>query len=189
MSKFLRLSRALDERTIAKIGITFDIEREKYIPSSPTPRDFNAFITENGRFYNQIYSKCVSRGGRLSTTEAYIRSKEIIERNHQRQGGNIVTAFNNACDNGYRNTFDIITDSLKGVQIERYIEGVLDSYVAPNSWEEKVEIIRQFIAHCGPHLSRSLVKEQPARYANDFKLLIRSYIMALRDTSSILRRL
>ena len=189
MTDFLRLSHALDEREIAKIGIPFDIERMKYIPKFSTPNNFNAYRTEISKFYNHIYTKCVSRGGYLSLSEAYVRAKEIIERENQRRGGNIVTAYNDACDNGYRNTFDIITDSLKAVQIERYAEGVFDKYVAPNSWEKKVEIIRQFIAHCGPHLYRSIVKEQPSRYANDYKYLIRSYIMALRETSSILRRL
>lgn len=189
MPDFLRISHALDEREIAKIGIPFDNERMKYISKSSTPKNFNAYKTEISRFYNHIYTKCVSRGGRLSLAEAYVRAKEILEREYQRRGGNIVTAYNDACDNGYRNTFDIITDSLKSVQIERYAEGVFDKHVTPNSWEQKVEIIRQFIAHCGPHLSRSIVKGQPSRYANDYKHLIRSYIMALRETSSILRRL
>jgi len=189
MSDFIGLSRALDETNISKIGIPFDIERMNYRPSSSIPTNYHAFRTEIGRFHNHIYTRCVSRGGRLSLEEAYIRSKEILERDYQRRGGNIVTAYNDARDNGYRNVFDIITDSLKAVQIERYIEGVFDKYVEPSSWSQKLEITRQFIAHCGPHLSRSLIKEQPSRYCNDYKLLIRSYIMALRETSSILRRL
>jgi hypothetical protein len=61
--------------------------------------------------------------------------------------------------------------------------------VTPNSWEQKVEIIRQFIAQCGVHLASSIQINQPERYARDYKELIQAYVTALQKTSSIFRRL
>ena len=63
------------------------------------------------------------------------------------------------------------------------------SPAAPNSWEEQVEMIRQFVAGCGTHLSSHLRADQPERYAMNYEELIRSYVDALRSTSSIFRRL
>ena len=69
------------------------------------------------------------------------------------------------------------------------VEDVFEQYVTPNSWDDKVEIIRQFIAECGPPLAATLRNEPPERYARDYETLIRSYVTALERTSSIFRRL
>ena len=66
---------------------------------------------------------------------------------------------------------------------------MFDKHVAPNSWEDKVEIIRQFIAQCGANLASSIDVSQPERYAQNFQELIRSYVQSLQTTSSIFRRL
>ena len=66
---------------------------------------------------------------------------------------------------------------------------MFDRHVAPNSWEDKVEIIRQFIAQCGANLSSSIDAKEPERYAQNFQELIRSYVQSLQTTSSIFRRL
>ncbi len=55
--------------------------------------------------------------------------------------------------------------------------------------EDKVAIIRQFIAQCGANLASSIDAKQPERYAQDFQDLIRSYVQSLQATSSIFRRL
>ncbi len=75
------------------------------------------------------------------------------------------------------------------IDLERYIRDVFDRYVAPNSWEQKVEIIRQFIAQCGVHLASSIRADQPERYAKSYRELIDQYVSALQRTSSIFRRL
>ena len=72
---------------------------------------------------------------------------------------------------------------------KRYTRELFDRYVAPNEWDAKVEIVRQFIAECGVHLSTSIRADQPERYAQNFEELIRSYVEALQRTSSVFRRL
>ena len=83
----------------------------------------------------------------MPTSEAYGRAKELLEREYRKRNGDIVSAFNDACDGtngGLRAVLDAIADGLKAEVIERYITDVFDRYVAPNSWESKVDIIRQF---------------------------------------------
>lgn len=101
-------------------------------------------------------------------------------------------AYNDAHDGtngGMRVVLDTIAEGLKAESVERYIRDAFDRYVAPISWEQKVTIIRQFIARCGIHLASSIRSDQPERYAQNYQELIRSYVSGLQRTSSIFRRL
>jgi len=83
---------------------------------------------------------------------------------------------------------DMISESLKMESVERYIRDVFDTHIAPNDWDRKVEIIRQFINRCGMHISSSVREEQPERYAQNYQDLIRIFVNSLKETSSVFRR-
>ena len=193
MPAITSLLNALDERTIARrIGIPHDEARMRYPLHSNTVSSFEQFSDELGNYYNHHFTTCVSRGGALARSEATGRAKELLEREYRRQNGDIVTAFNDAHDGtngGLRLVLDKVAEGLKAESVERYIRDMFDRHVAPNAWEDKVAIIRQFIAQCGVHLASSIRADQPERYARDFQELIRSYVAALQRTSSIFRRL
>jgi hypothetical protein len=184
---------ALNEREMARqVTMAHDEARMRYHLSSNTVRDFDQFSVIIADYYNHHYTSCISRGGRLSNADAYAEAKNSLEREHRKRGGDIVTVYNDAHDGtngGLRVVLDTIADSLKLEAVERYTTAVFDRHVAPNSWEQKVEIIRQFIACCGPMLAGSIAHYQPERYARDYSDLIKSYVEGLRRTSSIFRRL
>ncbi len=184
---------ALDERTIAsKIGIANDEARMRYRLSSNTVGAFDEFSSIIADYYNQHFTECVSGGGSLSSAEAGGRAKEIIESEYRKRGGDIVAAYNNAHDGtngGMRAVLDIIAEGIKAESVERYIRDTFDRHVAPSSWDDKVDIIRQFIRHCGGQLSSSVRDSQPEAYAQNYESLIRSYVTALQQTSSMFRRL
>jgi hypothetical protein len=73
--------------------------------------------------------------------------------------------------------------------VRHYATAQFDSRVAPNDFEAKVEIIRQFIVRFGAQLGSSVHANRPERYAHDYRPLIESYIQGLQATSSIFRRL
>jgi hypothetical protein len=183
---------ALDERTIAKkIGIANDEARMKYQLKSNTVGGFDEFSRIIADYYNYHFTRCVSGGGSLSSSEAGGRAKEIIEREYRRRGGDIVSACNNAqegTNGGMRAVLDIIAEGIKAESVERYIREMFDRHVAPNSWDDKVDIIRQFMEHCGGQLSSSVRSSQPEAYASNYEGLIRSYVAALQQTSSMFRR-
>jgi hypothetical protein len=193
MAAINSLMAELDERTIAsRIGIAHDEVRMQYHLGSNTVGSFNEFSSIITDYYNYHYTSCVSRGGRLPAGEAYGRAKELLEREYRKRNGDIVTAFNNAhegTNGGMRDVLDTIADGLKAEVIERYITDIFDRYITPNSWEDKVEIIRQFISYCGSMLASSIVASQPQRYAHDYSGLIRSYIDGLQKTSSMFRKM
>jgi hypothetical protein len=182
-----------DERTIAqRIGIPHDEARMRYSLRSNTVRDFDEFTRTITDYYTKHFSAYVSYGGSLSASEAAGRAKELLEREYRRRGGDIVAAYNDTHDGlhgGMRAVLDVIAEGLKVESVEHCIRDAFDRYVAPNSWEQKVEIIRQFIAQCGVHLASSIQTNQPERYASDYRELIQSYVTALQRTSSIFRRL
>ena len=187
------LLHALDERTIARqVGIPHDETRISYHLESNTVVFFDEFSGIIGDYYNHHYTSCVSHGGRLSFSEAAGRAKELLEQAYRKRRGDIVSAFNDAHDGtngGMRVVLDAIADGLKAESVERYTRAAFDQHVAPNSWEQQVEIVREFIGWCGNILAPSIVADQPERYARNYDDLIRSYVEGLQQTSSIFRRL
>jgi len=193
MTSVNSLLQALDERTIAKqVAIPHDEARMQYSLNSSTVTDFDEFSRVIADYYNYHYTRCISHGGNLSANEATGRAKEILEQVYRRRNGDIVSAFNDAHDGtngGMRGILDIIAEGVKAEAVQRYIREVFDQHVTPNSWEQKVEIIRQFIAHCGANLSSSIQADAPERYAQNYNELIQSYTNALQQASSVFRRL
>jgi hypothetical protein len=193
MPSIQSLLAALDERTIARlIGIPHDEARMQYSLRANIVGSFDEFSDRIGDYYDYHFTTCVSRGGALSRSEAAGRAKQILEQEYRRLGGDVVTSYNDAhegTNGGLRGVLDKIAEALKAESVERYTREVFDRHIAPNAWEAKVEILRQFIRQCGAHLGSSIRADQPERYAHDYQELIRSYVAALRRTSAIFRRL
>ena len=184
---------ALDERVMARqIAIPHDEARVQYSLHSNTVGSFHEFSDVISDYYSYHYTSCVSNGGQLSLSESAGRAKELLEQEYKKRQGDIVSAYNDAHDGtngGMRVVLDTIAEGLKAESVERYIRDVFDRHVTPNSWEQKVSIIRQFIVQCGAHLSPSIKAHQPERYAQNYNDLIRSYVDGLQRTSSMFRRL
>jgi hypothetical protein len=184
---------ALDEREIARrVRGRHDEARMRFALDGNTVRNFAEFCAVIGNYYNHHYSYCVTDGTRLSESEAVGRAKEALESQLRQRRATIMDAYNDAADGtdgGLRVVLDTIAQAFIDEFTERYIRGVFDRQVAPNAWEDKVEIIRQFIRQCGANLSSSIRADQPERYAQDYSELIRSYVESLKRTSAHFRRL
>lgn len=186
---------ALDERTIARqVSRAHFDARLNFAITRTTVANYPDFIRILGQYYQHHFERCICRGGRLSRTEAEQRAKDIVERHYHRQGGDIVMAFNDAADGtneGLDGVIRLISDALREEAVERYISSIFDRYVMPNSWPDRVELVRQFINEAGHHLSPSIDRNAPERYASpqEYQSLIRAYVDGLRQTSRIFRRL
>lgn len=193
MATINSLLSALDEGVIARrVAIEHDEARIQYHLRSNTVTDFDEFKTIISDYGNHHYTSCVSHGGTMSRGQAYGKVKGLIENEYRRRRGNIVSAFNDAHDGthgGLRAILDIICEGMKAEAVEYYVQDVFDRHVAPNSWEQKVDMIRQFILYNGNVLSSSIVASQPERYAQNYTELIRAYVDGLRQTSAMFRRL
>jgi hypothetical protein len=186
------LLHALDERQIAEaVGLLHDEARMRFPLQRNTVGSFDEFSRIIGGYVSHHYAYCVSRGGTMAPAEAVSRAKEILEDEYRRRGGDIVSAYNDAhegTNGGLRVTLDTIADRIKADSVERYIRDAFDQHVAPNSWEDKVDLMREFLARCGVSLSTSIRADQPERYAQNYRELVRAYVRALQQTSGIFRR-
>ena len=193
MNSLNNLIAAIDEQAITrKIGIPHDEARMRYSLQKNTVDSYQEFASVITDYYDYHFSQCVAHGGSLSRTEASGRAKEILEQAYRRDKGDLNTAYNDAHDGtngGLRVILDRIAEYLKAESLERYIREAFDRFVEPNSWEQKVEIMRQFIARYGHQFSSSINPNQPERYAQNYQELIREYVESLRRTSSIFRRI
>jgi len=192
MGSLESLLEAMDELAIARnVGIPHDEARMNYSLSKNTVGNFDEFVDVIADYYNHHFSKCVVHGGTLSRTEAAGRAKEILEQEYRRLGGNVNTAYNDAHEGisgGLRIVIDRLAEKIKADSVERYIRDAFDRYVDPTSWEQKVDIMRQFIARHGRMLSSSTQIDQPERYAQNYEELIMAYVEGLKKTSSVFRR-
>ncbi|MBK7090662.1 MAG: hypothetical protein IPH59_02900 [bacterium] len=183
----------LDERYIARlIAIPHDQARMKYAPPLFAIVDIGEFTRVIGEYYNYHFVTCISHGGYLTASESEGRAKDILDREYRQQRGGFVGAFNDArfgTNGGLRAILDIIADSLKAESIARHMRKVLDDEVKPNSWEDKVDIISQFMSRCGPDVLKQLDTANPERYAADYEDLIRAYVDGLRKTSALFLRI
>lgn len=193
MESLNSLLEALDEATIVrKIQIPHDEARNHFRLDSNTVGSFDEFSRVIGDYYNFHFSRCLSRGGRLSTAEAAGRAKEILVREYRRRGGDIVAAFRDAeegREGGLREILDKIADALKAEAVERYTRAMFDRHVAPSEWGQKVAILRQFIAKFGHVLGHSIDRDEPERYAANYEELIRSFLSGMQQTSAVFRRM
>ena len=192
MGSIENLLSAMDELALARnVAIPHDEARMNYSPGRNTVGSFDEFTDVIADYHNYHIGQCVIHGGFLSRTEAAGKAKKILEQEYRRQGGNTITAYNDAHDGtngGLRVVLDRIAEHLKAESVELYIRDAFDRYVAPNSWEQKVDIMRQFLARFGHHLSSSIRVDQPEGYAYNYEELIRAYVESLKKTSTVFRR-
>lgn len=182
----------LDEVVIARnVGLPHDEARMQYSLAKNTVENYAEFEDVIATYYNYHVSKCIAKGGSLSRTEASGRAKEILQQEYRRTGGDINTAYNDAHDatnGGLRNVLDRLADRLKAESVERYVRDVFDRHVEPVSWEQKVDIIKQFLERYGHVLSPSIRADQPERYASNYEELIRAMMDSLERVSTIFKK-
>lgn len=192
MTSVNRLISELDESKIAKeIAIKHDESRMKYSLKKNTVKNFDEFSFEIGKFTAYQVSKCISCGGSLSPDQASSWAKDLLEREYRRHGSNLIGAYNNAHDGtngGMRAVLDTITDALKAESIERYVRSVFDRHIPPDSWPQKVLIMKQLFENFGTLFPATIRKDQPERYAQNYQELIRGYVGVLRQSSSMFNR-
>jgi hypothetical protein len=182
----------VDERPIARrIAIPHDEARMSFPLRSNTVRDLDEFTDITASYVQHHYARCVALGGRLSRSQAAGRAKEILNQHMRRQGGDYVSAYQDAHDGvngGMRTVLDVVCDSIKEEAIEYYMRDAFDRHMPPDDWHGRKEMVRQFIQHCGVALP-GIDPTDPARYARDIESLIRAFIRGLRQMSAIFRRL
>lgn len=191
MSSISAMLNELDERTIARrVAIPHDEARMSFHLEANTVRGFDEFTDTLASYVQHHYSRCIARGGRLSRTDAAGRAKEILKQEYRRQGGDDFSAFQDCKDGvngGLRQVCDLLCDHLKAEEIENYTRDVFDRYLPPDNYALRVQMVDQFIRHCGVALP-GIDTSTPQRYVDRLEDLIRAFVRGLRQISTIFRR-
>ena len=185
------LLRELEERVIAqRIDMLHDNVRASYPLAKNIVDSFDEFVEILSDYYNYHY-QAVFQTGPLKKLDAQEQAKDLVQQIY-RKNGEIVTAFRDCTDGlngGLRIVLDRIAEGMKYQHSEQYVTSVFDRYVQPHDWDMKVEIIRQFINVYGTYLTSDIQKDQPERYATNYRTLIRSYMDGRKKMDSEIRRL
>ena len=186
------LCAALDEVEIARnVGIAHDEARGAFGLRKNTVSSFDEFNNLIADYYSYHIGHCVALGGRIAAFEAAGRASEILEREYKRHGGNLMSAYRDANDGtngGVRIILDVIAEQLKEESVERYVRHAFNRHVDPTSWDQRVEIIRQFIDRNRHVLGSSVDATHPERYAQNYDELIKAFMDALKRSSKIFKK-
>ena len=185
------LDRLRPPRLAQEIGLAHDNARLRYPVDTNTVSTFEAYYDRIGDYYSYHHSSCIARGGQLSRAHAAQDARQILEREYRNRGG-IQAAYIDARDGtngGVRTQLDKIAEALKSQALSQYVGHVFDTLVAPSSWEEQKELIRQFVDKCGAYLSHDIKADTPERHARDYRRLVEAYVEGLGATSALLRSL
>ena len=186
------LAAASEQEIARQVGNRHNEARLRYsapMISIENYREFEALITH---YYQYHYSLCVSQGGQRSSADALQEAIKIIEGAYRRQRVNINSAYSdalNGTNGGVGEILNLLADGLRIDAEENYLNSVFDRYVARGEYSEQVDIIRQFFEHCSVALGQDIDVSKPERYARDYRDLIRSYLMALREIHRPMRSL
>ncbi len=193
MSVIKELLVAASEQEIARqVGNRHNEARLRYsVPkiSVANYREFENLITD---YYLYHYSTCVGKGGGLSRHDALQEAIALVEDGYRRTGGNINSAFHDAStgtNGGVGGVLNLIADGLRMKAESNYLNSVFDRFVARTEFDEQVELIRQFFAHCSVALGPDVDTRRPDRYARDYRDVIKAYLSALQGIHRPLRRM
>jgi len=191
MATIDRILEELDETYITRnITRRHDEARLQYRLNSITVSSDAEFDDIIADYYNHHFSHAIAPGSTLPRSEAAGRAKEIIEREYRRLNRDRLNAYDDAKtgnNGGMRAMLDMIMEHMKAEAVERHIRDVIDRYVAPSSFDEQVEIIRQLIPKSGAE--RHLDATYPERYARNYEDLIRGIAESRNRMGSQFRRM
>ncbi|MBK8945376.1 MAG: hypothetical protein IPM32_08915 [Ignavibacteriae bacterium] len=191
MSILKNILEELDETYILEhVTKKHDEARIQYRISSITVPNDITFDNLIADYYNYHFTKCISNGGSLPRAESAGRAKEIIEKQYKRKGLDKLNAYSDGrtgMNGGMRLILDIIMEAMKEEAVERHFRDVIDKYIAPSSWNEQVEIIKEILKKINdsPYLDRN----NPERYARNYEELIRLLVEQIKTESRLFRRM
>jgi hypothetical protein len=113
----------------------------------------------------------------------------LLERAFAKQGG-AIAALAEARDGthgGMRSILDILTEELK---TEEQGKEVLRAFQAldPTDWAAKVAFIGAFLKRHAADLGAEIASAPPERYANQYELIVRTYVGSMDRVKELLRR-
>jgi len=181
MAKIDDILKELDLRTIAR---RVDFRHSQVLHAFPpgkdipdTPDEFFGMIEK----YNDYHVEATlgSRAGWLPEVKSG-EARRLVEQMFK--GGGLIAAYQTAIvplDKGIYGIYEQLKNYWAGIHREYYISTIIDKYVCPLSWDEKVAIVRQ-LQKSYKAFSSGYGSSKPEELANSYKQLIAAHVDAAK---------
>lgn len=175
----------LDPENISyKVSRIHDAMRELYVVQRITVQNFEEFMEEITKFYQHQFSAVIS-GGHVDVPD-WIASgfaREIVDKAFSRLGGleGAYMIASKGIEGGLRTVIDSIYKAIKEQQEEQYINHVLITYVDPLDWDDRIELMRQYLNRFGRSLPEGARIKSPEELAANYEEIIKLHMKALQS--------
>ena len=174
MSALQQIRQKLEPSTVAKeVQLAHDRARISYQVRNVTVTSMEEFSSVLGDYYNHHMQ--ATTGANLPDFEAQERAKEFVTSAY----GSILSAYDRAekgLHGGLHKVLDAVADGLREDATRRYVQNVIDTYVAPNDWNEQKRLVAELVPLLG------MGNDRPAEiFAHDYRSFIDAYLKLLRE--------
>jgi hypothetical protein len=192
MSVLAKILEELDEQYIIdNVSGKHEDARESY--SAPYKHNRVADDTEFSDviadYYNYHVSTCSTTGLRFDLIEAAGFAKEVVFQEYRQKGLDKSHAYHDgktAKNGGMHAILTVISDRLRDKAVEFHTTAVLDRYVKPTDYDEKLSLIREIFSKFLD--DKDPEKNQPKRYVDDYEAFVRLIINNRKNLSRQLSR-
>lgn len=193
MTPSAALLRAISGPELNRVSLPHDEARMNYRLSSITVRDGTEFEREVGKYVAYHFGRCVAPGARLAPERAVAMAKQIIENAYRRRHRTLQNAISDGVtgDNGgMEGIMNLLAEHFRNEAQEDFIEFTLSQHAPVDSYQARVELLKDLLAHYGQFLPDA-VKNQPAeRFASpeEFREVFRHLADAIRESAAVFQR-
>jgi len=181
-SKLNYFLEALSAESIAEqIFQPIDNARVSYRMEQVVITSYNDFIESITSFYIHLLRHLEQVKGKINRIHFEPDAIALVERAYRHEKG-VNLAYEeslNATKGGLRYIYDMMTDTLKVEEKEKYIRSVFKSTVDPLAFDDKVTLIKAFFNKVGSYLPDDIKTDAPEKYHDSYEEIIRGYSESL----------
>ena len=177
----------LDEKNIANtVGISCYMARNTYPMRKPTVNNFDELLEEATGFFQHMHRAVVGMGKiTMPDWMAAGHARGILERIGIEDAYTIASE---GIRGGLHTIFEAIYRQINEEMEERYIELVLVKYVDPVDWDDRIELMRQYLQRFARNIPANKQPKKAAELAVNYKEIIKMHMKYLQGIRGKLTR-
>lgn len=184
-ANLVKILELLDEENIAReVGFLFDVAREIYEIKYWVVSDVDQFYDEITSFYQHMHCIAVSHGGEVVPVwMARGFALNILDSAFSQIGGygGAYSLASSGIRGGIRSSLDAICEHLRKEGEETYIDYVVTSYVDVTDFDDRTELMRQYLSRFGRNLPPGARARTAAELAVNPKDIIKIHLKVIQS--------
>ena len=174
----------LGERNISReVSLVHDRARERYVVDKDTVSSFDEFKDEITKFYRHQIAETLAKIDDAEYVDIMEgQALDIVANAFPSQTGTFAEAYKIASSGirgGLRTVIDAIYEALKNDMETRYVEHVLRTYVDPLDWDERTQLMEDYVREFGDYLPPGEKMESSTLMATNYEEILRLHAKVL----------